>query len=147
MWLKTHRPKEMTHIIQFFFKCHFHAFLKSTASLYVSSNGKALESWLMNSPWKLVHSRTIGLYEQLMHSQTIGLWIAYERSCACTWCLRQMSHILLLPMMDLVCAPLDSFGFSFLVVIEIGSLARFTCFSNVDLSWIFWSISNPFFQH
>ncbi len=32
------------------------------------------------------------------------------------------------------------------VVIEIGSLARFTCFSNFDLSCIFWSISNPFIQ-
>ncbi len=29
------------------------------------------------------------------------------------------------------------FGFSFLVVIEIGSLARFMCFSNVALSCIF----------
>ncbi len=49
----------------------------------------------------------------------------------------KMSQILLLPTVDLACAPLDSFGFSFLVVIEIGSLARFMCFSNVDLSWIF----------
>ncbi len=38
---------------------------------------------------------------------------------------------------DLVCMPLLLFGFSFLVVIEIGSLARLTCFSNVDLSCIF----------
>ena len=68
------------------------ALLKSNASLYVSSNGKAQESWLMNSLWKLVRSCTIGLYEQLMHSQTIGLWIAYESLCACTWCLRQMWH-------------------------------------------------------
>ena len=43
-----------------------------------------------------------------------------------------MSRILLLPTVDLVCAPLDAFGFSFLVVIEIGSLARFRCFSNVE---------------
>ena len=43
----------------------------------------------------------------------------------------------LLPTGDLVCVPLVLFGFSFLVVVEIGSLARFTCFSNVDLSWIF----------
>jgi hypothetical protein len=49
------------------------ALLKSNVSLYVSSNGKARESWLKNSLWKLVRSRTIGLYEQLMHSQTIGL--------------------------------------------------------------------------
>ena len=48
-----------------------------------------------------------------------------------------MSPILMLPTGDLVCVPLVLFGFSFLVVIEIGSLARFTCFSNVDLSWIF----------
>ncbi len=48
-----------------------------------------------------------------------------------------MSQILLLPTGDLVCVPLVSFGFSFLVVIVIGSLARFMCFSNVDLSWIF----------
>ena len=59
----------------------------------------------------------------------------------------KMSQILLLPTVDFVCAPLVLFGFSFLVVIKIGSLARFTCFSNVDLSWIFWSISNPFFQN
>jgi hypothetical protein len=58
-----------------------------------------------------------------------------------------MSPIVLFPGMDLACMPLASFGFSFLVVIEIGSLARFTCFSNVDLSCIFWSISNPFFQN
>jgi hypothetical protein len=44
-----------------------------------------------------------------------------------------MSPIALFPAMDLACVPLASFGFSFLVVIEIGSLARFTCFSNVDL--------------
>jgi hypothetical protein len=43
--------------------------------------------------------------------------------------------------------PLVSFCFSFFVVIENGSIARFTCFSNVDLSCIFWSISNPFFQN
>ena len=58
-----------------------------------------------------------------------------------------MSPILLLPTVDFVCVPLVSFGFLFLVVIEIGSLARFTCFSDVDLSWIFWSISNPFLQN
>ena len=46
-----------------------------------------------------------------------------------------------------VCLLLVLFGFSFLVVIEIGSQAHFTCFSNVDLSCIFWSISNPFFQN
>ncbi len=45
-----------------------------------------------------------------------------------------MLSILLLSSEDLVCVPLVSFGFSFLVVVEIGSLARFTCFSNVDLS-------------
>ncbi len=45
-----------------------------------------------------------------------------------------MSLILLLPTGDLVCVPLVLFGFSFLVVVEIGSLARFMCFSNVDLS-------------
>ena len=59
----------------------------------------------------------------------------------------QYAPILLLLMGDLVCMPLLLFGFSFLVVIEIGSLARFTCFSNVDLSCIFWSIWNPFFQN
>ncbi len=48
-----------------------------------------------------------------------------------------MSPILLLPTADFVCVPLVLFGFSFLVVVDIGSLARFTCFSNVDLSWIF----------
>ena len=68
------------------------ALLNSNASLYVSTNGKAWESWLMNSLWKLVRLRTIGLYEQLVHSQTIGLWIAYESLCTCTWCLRQMWH-------------------------------------------------------
>ena len=55
-----------------------------------------------------------------------------------------MSPIALFLAMVLACVPLSSFGFWFLVVIEIGSLARFTCFSNVDLSCIFWSISNPF---
>ena len=45
--------------------------------------------------------------------------------------------ILLLPTEDFVCVPLVSFGFSFLVVDEIRSLARFMCFSNVDQSWIF----------
>ncbi len=59
----------------------------------------------------------------------------------------KMSQILLLSAVDFVCGPLVLFGFSFLVVIEIGSLARFTCFPNVDLSWIFWSIWNPFFQN
>ena len=59
----------------------------------------------------------------------------------------KMSQILLLSMVDFVCVPFVLFGFSFLVVMEIGSLARFMCFSNVDLSWIFWSISNPFFQN
>jgi len=58
-----------------------------------------------------------------------------------------MSPIALFPAMDFASMPLVSFGFLFLVVIEIGSLARFTCFSNVDLSCIFWSISNPFFQN
>jgi len=48
-----------------------------------------------------------------------------------------MSPILLLSTVDFVCEPLVSFGFSFLVVIEIGSLACFIRFSNVDLSWIF----------
>ncbi len=48
-----------------------------------------------------------------------------------------MSPILVLPTEDLVCVPLVLFGFLFLVVVEIGSLARFTCFSNVDPSWIF----------
>ena len=49
----------------------------------------------------------------------------------------KMSMTLLLPMGGLVCLLLVSFGFLFLVVIEIGSLACFTCFSNVDLSCIF----------
>ena len=33
-----------------------------------------------------------GLYEYLVNSRTIGLWIAYESSCACAWCLRQIWH-------------------------------------------------------
>ncbi len=59
----------------------------------------------------------------------------------------KMSMTLLLAMEDLVCLLLVLFGFSFLVVIEIGSWARFMCLSNVDLSYIFWSILNPFFQN
>ena len=58
-----------------------------------------------------------------------------------------MSHIVLFPGMDLAGTPLAPFGISILVFIEIGSLARFTWFCNVDLSCIFWSISNPFFQN
>jgi hypothetical protein len=49
----------------------------------------------------------------------------------------KMSMTLLLPMGDLVCLILVLFVFLFLVMIEIGSLARFTCFSNVDLSCMF----------
>ncbi len=49
----------------------------------------------------------------------------------------------------LVCLLLVSFGFSFFGSDQdwFGSLARCTCFSNVDLSCIFWNISNPFFQN
>ncbi len=49
----------------------------------------------------------------------------------------KMSMTLLLPTGDLVCLLFVLFGFPFLVVIKIGSLARFTCFSNVDPSCIF----------
>ena len=49
----------------------------------------------------------------------------------------KMSLILLFLSVDFVCVPILSFGFAFFVIVEIGSLARFTCFSNVDLSWIF----------
>ncbi len=59
----------------------------------------------------------------------------------------KISMTLLLPTGDLVCLLLISFGFLFLVVIEIGSRAHFTCFSYVDLSCIFWSISNLFFPN
>ena len=70
---------------------------------------------------------------------TIPFWDASIFHVTYLSCLStsNMSQILLLPTVDFVCAPLVLFGFSFLVVIEIGSLARFTCFSNVDLSWIF----------
>ncbi len=40
-----------------------------------------------------------------------------------------------------------SSGFLLTVTMEIGSLARLTCFWSVSLSYIFWSISNPFFQN
>ena len=59
----------------------------------------------------------------------------------------KMSTALLFPTGDFDCVVLVSLGFSFLVVIDIGSLARFTCFSSVDLSCIFCSILNPFFQN
>ncbi len=49
----------------------------------------------------------------------------------------KMSMTLLLPTGDFVCLQLVLFGFSFLVVIKIGSLARFVYFSNVDLFCIF----------
>ncbi len=51
-----------------------------------------------------------------------------------------MSTALLFPTGDFDCVVLVSLGFSFLVVIDIGSLAGFTCFSSVDLSCIFCSI-------
>ncbi len=40
----------------------------------------------------------------------------------------------------------SSLGFSF-TVIKIGSHGHFKCFCSVNLSSIFWSISNPFFQN
>ncbi len=58
-----------------------------------------------------------------------------------------MSMALLFPTGDFDCVVSVSLGFSFLIVIDIGSLARFTCFSSVDLSSIFCSILNPFFQN
>ncbi len=65
-------------------------------------------------------------------------WQCDDILCYLLWlfiCLftSNMSPILLLPTGDFVYVPLVLCGFSFLVVVEIGSLARFTCFSNVDL--------------
>jgi hypothetical protein len=49
----------------------------------------------------------------------------------------KLSMALLFPLKDLISLLLVLFDFSFFVVIEIGSLAHFTCLSNVDLSCVF----------
>ena len=34
----------------------------------------------------------VSMWAPMVKHGNLGLWIAYESSCACTWCLRQMWH-------------------------------------------------------
>ncbi len=106
-------------------------------------NKKTDKEEINQCPWRYIPFWNIILE---FFNLGFGMLIFHVTYLNCLY-MSKMSMTLLLPMGDLVCLQLVLFGFLFLVVIKIGSLACFMCFSNVDLSCIFWSISNPFFQN